>query len=401
MSTKKAIESTNWVSTFNLIGRAKVNDFTFKIDEKSQKSNWIYSSMNIGINCGEKYGTVFCEMMGGYGENRNNVIYAHGKKEDGSDDFSNMIIVDWDDRNNESILETIGDLSFITVGLEKTEKGKTFYKKFLSPYDAIAYIKEYLYDDTVVNIKGNLKYSIYEDKTQVHKNITSIVLSKAENESKFISKFTQSILIDKDSASLKNIDKDKGIMYVDAKVLGYLKEFNGITLVNTKGEEKGGLFPFDKQFEYRFPDLSNAEQCKKIMDKLFKVKKGITQITFEGNFIEGGATVQATLDDIPDDIKDLIECGVYTEEEALARCSTNGSREQRMVIYAPVTRLVGENKVPVLQVFKERYSEDELVLDYLYANLNSLDDFEEIYDPNNDEEGNSSNSGELNWLDSL
>ena len=64
---------------------------------------------------------------------------------------------------------------------------------------------------------------------------------------------------------------------------------------------------------------------------MFKVKKGITQITFEGNFVEGGATVKATLDDIPDDIKDLIECGVYTEEEALARCSTNGKREQRMI----------------------------------------------------------------------
>ncbi|MCM1221383.1 MAG: hypothetical protein NC548_43580 [Lachnospiraceae bacterium] len=399
---KNAIERTNWVSTFNLVGRAKVNDFTFKINEKSQKSQWVYSSMNIGINCGEKYGTVFCEMMGGYGENRNNIIYAHGKKEDGSDDFSNSIIVDWNDRNDESILETIGDLSFITVGLEKTEKGKTFYKKFLSPYDAISYIKEYLTDDTVVNVKGNLKYSIYEGKTQVHKNITSIVLSKVDDESKFVSKFTQSVLIDKDSASLKNIDKDKGVMYVDTKVLDYLKEFNGITLVNTKGEGKGGQFPFDKQFEYRFPDLSNSEQCKKIMDKLFKVKKGITQITFEGNFIEGDATVKATIDDIPDDIKDLIECGVYTEEEALARCSTNGSREQRMVLHTPVTKLTGENKdrIPVLQIFKERYSEDEIVLDYLYSNTNDdEEDFEEIYTP--DDEEKPSNDGSYDWLNQL
>ncbi len=399
---KKAIESTNWMSTFNLLGKAKVNDFTFKINEKSQKSDWIYNTMNIGIDCGEKYGTVFCEMMGGYGENRNNVIYAHGKEEDGKDDFSTPIIVDWDDRNNEIILKTIGDLSFITVGLEKNEKGKIFYKKFLSPYDAIAYIKECLSDDTVVNIRGNLKYSIYDGKTQVHKNITSIVLSKIDDESKFVSKFTQSILIDKDSANLKNIDKDKGVMYVDGKVLDYLKEFNGVTLINTKGEAKGGQFPFDKQFEYKFPDLSNAEQCKKIMDKLFKVKKGITQITFEGNFVEGGATVKATLDDIPDDIKDLIECGVYTEEEALARCSTNGKREQRMIIHTPVTKLVGddENKVPVLQIFKERYSEDEIVLDYLYSSADNIEDFEEIYTPDDDDE-ESNDDDDLDWLDKL
>ena len=138
------------------------------------------------------------------------------------------------------------------------------------------------------------------------------------------------------------------------------------------------------------------------MDKLFKVKKGITQITFEGNFVEGGATVKATLDDIPDDIKDLIECGVYTEEEALARCSTNGKREQRMIIHTPVTKLVGddENKVPVLQIFKERYSEDEIVLDYLYSSADNIEDFEEIYTPDDDDE-ESNDDDDLDWLDKL
>ena len=387
MSEKKVITKKDWVSSFNLIGQPKINeDYTFKIDEKSEKSKWIYNSMNLGVDCGEKFGVVYCELMGGYSEENENKIFAHGKKDDDTDDFENQIVVDWDDRFNEGVLEEIGDLSFITVALEKTNKGKPYEKKFLSAYDAIEYIKEHLVEDMVVNIRGNLKYSIYNDVVQVRKNITSIVLSRVDDVSKYKATFTQSILIDKDSASLKNIDKDKGVMYVDTKVLDYVKEMNGI--------EVKGQYPYDKKFEFEM-DFSNQAACKKIMDKLFKVKKGITQITFEGEFIEGGAMVTATWDDIPDDIKDLVEMGVYTEEEALAKCTANGSRERRMVLKKPMIKLVGEEKTPVLQKFEEKYEEEDLILDYLYKDNESKDD--EL--PFDVEESSADDS--MDWLNSL
>ena len=71
-----ALTKTEWISNFNLVGEAKINDFTFKINEKSEKSDWVYNSINLGISCGEKYGTVFCELMNGYGSERDNVIYV-------------------------------------------------------------------------------------------------------------------------------------------------------------------------------------------------------------------------------------------------------------------------------------------------------------------------------------
>lgn len=382
---KKIIEKSDWMSNFTLVGTAKVNDYTFKIDEKAEKSDWIYNSLNLGVDCGEKYGTVYAEMSGGYSSDagKPNVIYAHGKKDDDTDDFSTQILVDWDDRFDEGILETIGDLSFITVGLEKTDKDKTFYKKFLSAYDAIEYIKAHLTDGMVVNVKGNLKYSMYQGKTQVRKNITSVVLSKAEPD-KYSARFTQSILVDKYSASLKNIDKNKGVMYVDARVLDYLKELNGI--------EVKGQYPFAKQFEFEM-DFTNEQMCKKIMEKLFKVTKDIDQITFEGDLIEGGAVVMATLDDIPEDIKELIEIGVFTEEEALVRCSTNGNREQRMVLRKPYIKLVGDEKKPVIQRFERKYKDEDLVLDYLdEAN-------EAVEDDGNAEE--TTGGSDLDWLNAL
>lgn len=388
MSEKKTIKRTDWSASFTLIGKPVINDYTFKIDEKSEKSNWVYNALNLGVDCGEKYGTVYAELMGGYSETNENRIFAHGKKEDETDDFDKQIVVDWEDRFDDDVLEEIGDLSFITVGLEKTSEGKTFYKKFLSAYDAIAYIKDHLSEDVVVNVKGNLKYSTYNDNVQVRKNITSIVLSKVDDPANYKATFTQSILIDKDSASLKNIDKDKGVLFVEARVLDYVKEVNGI--------EVKGQYPYHKKFEFAM-DFTNEAACKKIMDKLFKVKKGITQITFEGDFVEGGAVVTATWDDVPEDIKDLVEMGVYTKEEALAKCTSNGSRERRLVLRKPQIKLVGDDKVPVIQKFEERYTEDDLVLDYLYNKKSDTKNDEPPFDV----EEESESGGELDWLNSL
>lgn len=391
MAEKKVIEKKDWVANFTLIGKPIINDYTFKINERSDKSNWIYNALNLGIDCGEAHGTVYAECMSGYSEDGENRIYAHGKDDSGNDDFAKKIEVSWEDRFNEDVLEEIGSLSFFKVGLEKTSENKTFYKDFLSAYDAIAYIKEHLTEDMVVNVKGNLKYSSYNDNVQVRKNITSIVLSKADDPSKYKATFTQSILLDKDSASLKDIDKDKGVMFITAKVLDYLKEYNGT--------EVKGQFPYDKQFEFAM-DFTNEAACKKIMDKLFKVKKGYTQVTFEGEFIEGGAVVTATYDDLPDDIKELVDMGVYELEEACAKCTANGSKERRMVLKKPMIKLVGDDKVPVIQKFEERYTEDDLVLDYLYekkAENNKANEDKAPFDTNEAE----SNGGDLDWLNSL
>lgn len=373
MSEKKVIVKTDWVSQFTLIGKPVINDYTFKIDEKSDKSNWIYNALNLGIDCGEKFGTVYGELMGGYSESGDNVIYAFGKKEEDFQKPREQIVVDWNDRFKDGVLEEIDDMSFINVGLERTDKGNLFVKKFLSAYDAIAYIKEHLTDDMVVNVKGNLKYSTWNDNVQVKKNITSIFISKVDDPANYKATFTQTILIDKDSASLKNIDKDKGVIFVDAKVLDYVKEVNGV--------EVKGQYPYNKQFEFAM-DFSKEDACKKIMEKLFKVKKGITQITFEGEFIEGGAVVTATLNDLPDDIRDLVDAGVYTVEEACAKCTANGNRERRMVLKKPAIKLVGENKTPVVQKFDERYKEDDLILDYIFNNKtndnNKVDNTESV-----------------------
>ena len=387
---QKVLEKKNWASSFMLIGEAKINNYTYKIDEKSEKSDWVYNSLNLGVFCGETSGTVYAELMGGYGAERDNVVYVHGKDEDGKDDFDNKFTIDWDDRFDETILESVGDLCFLTVGLEKDEKGKVYYKKFLTPYDAIAYIQENLEDGMVVNVKGNLKYSTYNDSTQVKKEINSVVLSKVDDNSKYCARFTQTMLLTKDSVG--QADKDTGILPIYAKVLDYLKEY--------KGKEVKANVPYDKAFEYEL-DLSKPEMAQKIISKVFKVRKGVTEVTFEGDLIEGGTVVTATEDDIPDDIKALIEIGVYTMEEALAKCTVSSGREKRMVIRKPLIKMVEDKegaKTPVIQKFDEKYEEEDLILDFM-LNANTEDDAET--DTLDDVEETVTSSDDNDWLNNL
>lgn len=401
---KTPLNKKGWVANFTLVGEAKVGDYTFSLDNHSEKSDWIYNRMSLGVNCGEKSGDVFAELMGGYGSERGdkNVIYVHGKKEDGSDDFENSYTIHWDDRFEEDILADIGDLCFLTVGLEKDVKDKTVYKKFLSAYDAIAYMQEHLEEGMVVNVKGQLKYSVYNDVVQCKKEINSVVLSSATPD-KYRASFTQTILLDKDSCTKDSVNKDKSVLEIYAYVTEKFKEFNGYDLTDG-GKNKGGLVvPLKKTFEYDI-DLTKGDMVQKIMNKVFKVKKGVTQITFEGEFVESGAAVTATMDDVPDDIKELIEIGMYTEEEALAKCSENGNKERRMILTRPVFRMVGDddNKVPQILREDEKYTDDDLLLDCLTKKEEGEEEEDEVPFVEEDADDDASDDEDpMAWLNNL
>lgn len=383
---------------FQLIGKAKVSDYTFKIDEESKSSDWVYNVLNLGVDCGNG-NVVYCDMSGGYGSERDNVLRVHGLKEneDGKmiDDFDNKFTIDWDDRFDESILETVGKNCFITVGLEKDTKDKTFSKDFLSAYDAIAYIKDNLEDGMVVNVKGDLKYSTYNENVQIKKEVTSIFLSKAEDESKYRATFTQTILVDGDSVQKPNAEK--GVIPIDAYVVDYVGKVDG--------QEIKQNIVFAKTFELSI-DKEKPENTKKLVTKMFKPdKKGkLVEVTVEGDLIEGQSVVNISEDDIPEDIKELIELGAYTMEEALSKCAIgNGSREKRMVIKKPAITYQGkgEDRKPVIAINKDKYTENDLVfLSQLLLEKDEEDTGKKDSDSNNDEKEDSDDDW-MNALDDL
>lgn len=358
-------------ASFTLIGKAKINDYTFDLDHEYD-SGWTSNNMNIGIDCGDG-NVVYAEMSGGYFPakcNRDNKVYVHGVKVDDNgknvDDYENTFTIDWDDRNDSSILETIGKGCFITVGIEKDEKGNTFYKDFLTEYDAVQYLSEHLADETVVNVKGVISYETDGEKVYIKKKINNIALSKAESD-KFKATFVQTILLD--DGSIGKPDKEKNTIPMSVYVVDYI----GKPKINGQKIEVKKNFAIPVNMEFGIGE--NAELAAKQLSKFFKAKKNeIIEMTVEGNLVEGGSIVNITTDDIPDDIKELIEMGFYSEEEALAKCAVgNTSREKRMIITKPSITYIGEgdNRKPTVSRDDKKYKPTDL--QFFSAYLATLD----------------------------
>lgn len=341
-------------ATFNLIGRVKVTDKTFNLDN-SYDSGWTDNSMYVGVDCGNG-NTVYAEMRSGFFPDKDNVIRAYSKDEKDDTGKSKSVEIAWEDRLDESLYDSISDSSFLTVGVEKDVKDKTVYKKFLTAYDAVEYLNEHLEDGMIVNVKGTIGYSEYEGNVSTKKEITSIVLSKIDDEADFKATFSQTILVDSKSIGKKN--NDKGTMELAAYVVDYV----GKPKIDGEKIEVKKNVTYPKTFEVAINE--NPEITDKMLQRFFKPKKGkITEITVTGNLVEGGSTVNITEDDIPDDIKELIEMGLYSEEEAEKKIAVgNGNRERRMIIVKPDITYVGtgDDRKPTVAFEDGKYDEDDL-----------------------------------------
>lgn len=341
-------------ATFNLIGRVKVTDKTFNLDN-SYDSGWTDNSMYVGVDCGNG-NTVYAEMRSGFFPDKDNVIRAYSKDEKDDAGKSKSVEIAWEDRLDESLYDSISDSSFLTVGVEKDVKDKTVYKKFLTAYDAVEYLNEHLEDGMIVNVKGTIGYSEYEGNVSTKKEITSIVLSKIDDEADFKATFSQTILVDSKSIGKKN--DDKGTIELAAYVVDYV----GKPKIDGEKIEVKKNVTYPKTFEIAINE--NPEITAKMLQRFFKPKKGkITEITVTGNLVEGGSTVNITEDDIPDDIKELIEMGLYSEEEAEKKIAVgNGNRERRMIIVKPDITYVGtgDDRKPTIAFEDGKYDEDDL-----------------------------------------
>jgi hypothetical protein len=350
-------------SIFTLVGKAIVKDYTFTIDASSNNSDWVYNRLNLQVDCGS-HGVIHAEMMGGYGtgKKRENKIYVHGKKKNEEDkfvdDYSNQFTVDWEDRLDEDMFEEIGDNCFITVGLEKDKKDNTFYKKFLSEYDAIEYIQEHLEDGMIVNVKGNLIYSEYNGYTQVKKTITSIALSKVTEEKDFRATFQQTLLLDKDS--IQKYDSEKNAFPIECYVPEYISKIQTEDGKVDIPKEKRNIV-FKKTFNY---DCGNKESEKILafLKKHFVPKKdNVHEVTFEGIITKSGMLQTVTLEDLPEDIQELVEIGAFTEEEAIEKCVGNSKKTEDYILKNPRIKKVGDEKTPTVDKTEDKYKFGELL----------------------------------------
>lgn len=436
------------INNIEAVGKVKIGDYTFKINEQSKKENsdWVYNSLSLSVKHG-KNGYSFYNMMGGnngadsesYKGKRFPIRCSGTKEENGKvvEDFSNPVEVEWDDRFDTDILKTLGRSSFITVGVEscqdildkiieiytekcekrttsssnigkrltyqlkslqlenkdslesidlvqgdyqdnikkleelKVKENSVYYKRFISEYDAIEYLKNFLQDGDVVRIKGKLETNLYNDEFSLRNKITQIVKVFEEvEEDKFHSNFQKSIYIT-DNCVVKN-DNEKLQNYNKIEVLYpfYCRE-----------EKEWKLYP---QVMYYPKDEDNDKNDKKLK-VIFGIKGSLAQIGLDGMYKMQSDTVEVTEDDIPDEIKELIEIGAlskedYLKETAVGNGSFNG--EVVFIISKPHLKYDGTGIQKVDDVISK--SDAKTLSDYLYDTIPSNDDSEDEEDEDDD-----------------
>ncbi|MEX3625113.1 hypothetical protein [Viridibacillus arvi] len=377
-------------SYVTVVGKAKVTDKTYNVKQTSKTSDYEYSRMGLGIETVEG-NVIFGEMMGGFSPSMNYPIKARTKEGDNVD-------VNWADRLNESVIETLNKFSTVNVGLVRDgdvpaegeeDKRKLVIKRFMSPYDAIDYIKENLKDGTMIMAKGSYKFNKYKEEDQKKFEITDIYLSKQEEG---FANFVQTVIIDEDSFSKSSMKdaKETGEVIISARAVDYVGKIDGKKI----GKNMTFNFPFSVKINKENPEMTEA-----IVNNLFKVKKGkIREISIEGQIFEGYEQTQVSEKDIKisKDVQELIAMGLYSKEEAMQKMTVRGNKVSKMLFTRPFI-LKDKDDATKLNI---DMNDDKYVPEDLYVDIEETKEDTTSTDSNDIQE-ETSNAGDNSWLGAL
>ena len=353
---------------FTLIGKAKLGQYSFKIDEQSKRSSYIYSQANLTLKT--KEGEISASVMGGYNPEKDNIIYAFSKGD--KDNKGQSFTISFDDRFDEEIIETVADMKLFKAGISKKEDGSIEYVKFLHPYDFINHLEQHMVDGEVYVVRGELQYQEYNGEMQIKKNITSVTLAKEEianDPETHEAKFSTTILTD--SNFLGKPNKETMTVVLDTYVVDFFNEYQGQEIVRmVNGKEKNGLtMPIPKSFDFKI--AKDMETTKKLL-KYMKPKRGaVTEIVMEGIFSKSQGELKSeelTIDDLDDDIKFMVEIGAYTLDEALGKVNfVYGEKTpEKMLLTRPAIKKVeGKDGSSTLTVnyTPDKYNEEDLIIE--------------------------------------
>lgn len=383
---EKKTELQKGKSFVTLTGKVKISDKTFGGEITSPTTGYKYTRINLGIETAEG-NVVYGEMMGGYAPS-NPVIFAMDKA-------NQALQVNWADRLNESVVESIADFKLHKVGVEKGEDGRTVIKKFLSPIDVEAYIKEHLKDGMEVTVKGSFGFSEYKEDTQRKFQIQNIFLAYQKHDEKtkellpvdYRADFVQTVLIDEDSFKrITPADAKEGEVVVQAKVVDYVGKRDNVVIKKNMTFSLPIVVKINKE---------NPEMTEKILNLLFKVKKGqVRELGIEGHIIEGYEKQDVGSADIKlsAEIQELIAMGLYSEEEAKTKMTVRGNKVSKLVFARPL--LVKDEKNPngTLDMNDNKYKPEDLIV--------ALPEKEEA-DPLAGMQDEGTPKGDNNWMKAL
>lgn len=351
-------------ANFNSCGLPQFSEKAFEIGKKgTNNKNWIENRLSLSLHCGENERLSFADLRGGYVIGKECFIYAFGKKKDGSTDYEQSIKIEWNKRLEQESIDLVGDEFLITVALEKDKDNNLVYKKFLSGYDAVAYVKEHLTKDTPIKVNGKLEYKTYSngEKYTETKSIRYIGLALDKNgnfltEDNFYATFSQRLLL-----TTSSFEEDK--LNVGFNVIhGYSVFRDSGTKKNYVAEHP--IYVATKKLaentNYNVVDKATWSTLVKIF-KPDKTKVNVVDI--DGRFYNDTKTIDIKESDLPEQIRNNYKA-LGLDLETLGK-AVNGKGGNVYPIFQKIRVSKSENENDILGITfaikHNEYDETDLV----------------------------------------
>lgn len=332
VTTKK--RATN--GYFDFVGMIKgFGTESFKKDlQGTNNTNWIYSRLSVMLTDG--FGkNIYVNMQDGYDRVKGKTIYVQTQNDE------NMQVA-FADRFNEGIRAVIKDNSFYKVATGKVKveaKDKNTnevimengvpkmievwdYKRFLTLYDMSLFMSDKLTDGLKVRMTGQVKYREYNDAIQREFTVQRVYFLPEGDETPCEYKVTQTVILDADSVDTSKLELENTTV-LKSKI--YQK----------KNKDEMEVLPLDLVMR---TTPEKMESHKKGIEALYTVKDDtLRKITLECIINSGYIQTEATIDSIPKEMQELIEAGVFTQEEIL-KSYTNKEKVDEMVVIKPLIK---------------------------------------------------------------
>lgn len=349
-------------SSFTLMGRAIVKEDALQGVQQKEKSTWRHVNSSFGVDTGEG-NTIYARIWGGYKVDK--PILKRWDKE------NNFVDIKWENRLNEEIISNLRPNELFKAGFERGEDGKLIIKEFISEIDFEDYLREHLADGMSVRVRGEVEYSEYNDDINRRYNIKSVFLAEPykgkDGETVTpvpLAQIRQTYLLDSDALDRKwesELEKD-GKTIVRAVVPQYLSNRK----VGDKYVDFKKTVPLGQGIVIKLKDATDEKELatkKVIINKFFKVKRDVVrEIVLVNNINEGYD--EATGVEINDEMRELIELGVFTEEDIKKQVTIRGNRISELVFLQPAVTKKDTGEIK-LQLDDAKYAPEALVVPFI------------------------------------
>lgn len=363
-------------NTFKFEGYVNLTDTSFTINKTNENGTWVYNSLNFGVDCGE-HGINYVQMMGGYNPNGGSYISIQKIGEDGKLlPYEHNLKIDWDERLSFNIEaeENINKASLIDIAIEKDSNGKNIQKTFLTPYDAVEYLKNCLVDKLPVVVGGHIDYRLDSSDNWVASHIIDNITVKNEEFLQPKTVLNLMVLVDKNTLGKPNVEEKNVPLFV--KTAYYIYKMNQNVYKQTCA------IPLKILFDINSIDLNNKEDKKHFsygVEHYFSPsKEGFTnEILFRCHYSGGVKKTEIKIEDLPKEIKDGIAAGFINPEQVMGTMTAQVSGTKDIIFDQVMTRPKtittddgSEFVVPDVILEKEKYKDSEIVL---FEDLKVLD----------------------------